>query len=667
MIDQERFPMITTQFDHAAHHSPQRLYIQNIRLTLKDLLPETFFESKWQQEKMPENLRKKMYSVLPIVKASLCEKAGENMSFFCLFRSRFNAFKFFFDLISQWLVPGKRLNVVLVNAVDLRLPILGDDWLTLCEVMIHVENREDLEIIQRNFPVIETEAKLGLGSEYYARKILEVKGVSPDQKTAMIQQHMANLIRRMPEIFSKDVLTEMQLVLALCHDDFKEQRSISHLIRLIGAHYLFRKQLLQYVKEAPHKRHVCLKLFKTSVDYPQQKKQVLAIIVGLNFFREKEVFEQRHLLKAIKTYIPNAEAIDQTFFSNRKRSEQVTTVYIEIEKSDGTSFSSDEISTLKKHLPKDLQNHIGRLMLPVFLPRNEEEIMRNVLSLSNQLKYLRDIPQVFISFDEQTDRNLFFTVIFVRILSQESKSIQEKIRSADSFLRYIHDRTRIVGTLRKKYDKEATIFRVKFPKENFVRGGGDLIDLHMARQAVVNELSRIMGDFRDFNGGMISKQHEFLMEVRKHLEKEKANYSDILLENFFYSLTPVIVRTVLEPFAFTSLFQMLLEMQEKGIPKDHKCSIKMQYDTNFSYVMLLAHHRSALDEPTRIIHRFSHSGAELVQGYAKGSEYVSMGYICRCMDPYKQAQFRSAVESVMDFLNPKSPSDSSSLLVQTAH
>ena len=575
------------------------------------------------------------------------------MSFFCLFRSRLHAFKFFFDLISQWLIPGKRQNVVLVHAVDFCLPSLVNDWFTLCEVMIHVESQEDLEMIHRNFPLIESEAKLGLYSEYYARKILEVKGVSPGQKTAMIQQRIALLIRRMPEAFSKDIFTEMQHILVLCHDEFKEQRSISHLSRLISAHYLFRKQLLQLVKEAPDRRHLCLKLFKTMVHYPQGKKQVLAVIVGLNFLREKEVFEQRHLLKAIKDSIPNAESIDQTYFNNRKRVEPITTVYIEIEKNDGSLFSTEEISLLKKQLPIALQHHIGRPILRVFMPRNEEEIMRNILVLSHQLKYLRDIPQVFITFDEQTDRNLFFTVIVVRILREVSyKTIQEKIRSADSFLRYIHDRTRVVGTLRKKYPKEATVFRVKFPKENFLRGGDpDSIDLYKARQAVVNELSRILGEFRDFNGGMISKQDEFLKEVRNYLIKEGAKYNDILLENFFYSLTPVIMRTVLEPAAFKSLFKMLLEMQEKGLPKGHKCSVKMQYDADFSYVLLMAHHRSSLDEVSRRLNQFHHTGTDLVQGYVKTSDHVSMGYIFRCMDPHKQLQFRAGLDSIIDQLN----------------
>ena len=113
------------------------------------------------------------------------------------------------------MIPGKSLKVVAVNAIDFTLPLIGEDIFTLCEVAIDVDNSEEIEVIQRNFPLIETEARLGLDSEYYARKILEVKGVSSDQKTTIIQQHIAFISKRMPKIFSKDVFNEMRHIFVL--------------------------------------------------------------------------------------------------------------------------------------------------------------------------------------------------------------------------------------------------------------------------------------------------------------------------------------------------------------------------------------------------------------------------------------------------------------------
>jgi hypothetical protein len=636
MVD-HKIPKIATVFDEFHSRATHPLYYGALKEALAFILPEGLFDPK--SEKTPEQLRKKFHTLLPMVKATTVESSPSIMSFYCLFRYRVNAFKFFFDLVSQWLMPGKRLDVGLVYAVDFRLPEIGDDVYTVCEVMLRVETDEDLEIIQRNFPIIETEAILGVDSAYYARKILEIKGITPDWRTALIHQHMANLIKRLPTLFSKDLFTEMQHILVLCHEDFKAERSVRHLSRLISTHYAFRKALLAHVKENPGKRRLLARTFKAEVNYPTAKKEVLCIVVGLNFTREKEVLEQRHLMTAIRQYVPKAEAIDQTFFSNRKVQEPITTIYMEIEKNDGSTFTKQEMELLKYKFPEDLKHHIARLTLPVFMPRNEEEIMRNVLSLSHQIKYVRDIPQMFISFDEQTETSLIFTVIVVRLIKKDERPVQEMIKNADSFLKCIHDRTKIMGLLRKKYPKEATVFRVKFPKDKFLRGDHS-IDLYKARQAVVSELSRVVGEFRDFNGGMISKQNELLDEVQRLLQEDGTKYSQIQLDSFFYSIAPVIMRTVLEPHAFKTLFQMNLEAQAKGLPKSEKIAMYEKHEPEFTYFVMAAHHRSILDEMSKPLLKFPQTGSDLVQGYSKTPGLVTMGYIFRCNDAHKQAAFR---------------------------
>ena len=79
------------------------------------------------------------------------------------------------------------------------MPELSHDIYTLCEVIIRIEKREELEEIQRNLPIIESEVKLGMASSYYASRILEIKGLSSDEKTAMIQEHIAYIIKRLPK------------------------------------------------------------------------------------------------------------------------------------------------------------------------------------------------------------------------------------------------------------------------------------------------------------------------------------------------------------------------------------------------------------------------------------------------------------------------------------
>lgn len=654
MLEENCIPRIETCFDSPNGHN-NSLYCEAIRNTLRKILPADVFGIKEADADFKADQKEHFYACLPLLSNTMSDEVPVNLSFYVLLKYRQNAFKFFFEMISRWLVPGKRLNVVLVYAVDFKMPEISNDELyTLCEIMLHVENRADLEEIQRNLPIIETESRLGVESAYYARRILDVKGQSPDEKTAMVQEYIAYLIRRWPNSFDFDVMTEMQHVLVMCRDDFKMSRSSRHLSRIISIHYLFRKGLRESVRLAPEKRHLNLKLFKTKIQHQEGHKNVLGILVGLNFLKDKEVFEKRHLLTAIQNYIPNAQAVEDTFFANRRGTENICTLYLELEKNNGEEFTSDEIRVLRRELPMDLKDRIEHLMHPIFMPRNEEEIMRNVLSLSNQIKYMRDIPQVTISFDEQTHASLFFTVILVRVVKPGTPAIQEIFKQSDTVLGYIHDRCKTLGHLRKKYTKEATVFRLKLPKELFLRRDHS-IDLYKARQAVFNEICRVVGEVRDFNGGMISKQNELLCMVRSLLG-ELAKYNDLLLENFFYSLTPMTMRTVLEPEALKKLFLMQLDAIEGGFFNGEGYSLKMSSDPSFVYVMIKAQNRSIKEELSKLFTKLQVQASDLANSYVKVYDTPYIGYIYRCGDPQKQRQFCQVIHNIIQAWDHKKAS-----------
>ena len=149
----------------------------------------------------------------------------------------------------------------------------------------------------------------------------------------MIQEYIAYLVKRLPKHFNQDVFAEMQHVLLTCPEAFKSVRKYRHLSRIISVHYLFRNTLLECVKNNRSQRYVNLKIFKENLYYPTGTKPILALLVGINFYHEKEILEQRHLFKAIRHLLPHVQLIENSFFSNRRGSEHVSTFYLEIEKS----------------------------------------------------------------------------------------------------------------------------------------------------------------------------------------------------------------------------------------------------------------------------------------------------------------------------------------------
>jgi len=108
----------------------------------------------------------------------------------------------------------------------------------------------------------------------------------------------------------------------------------------------------------------------------------------MNLLRETERFDRRHILESIRAYIPEAQFVKDSYITERA-DERIRSFYLEVEKIGSKDFVLEEIKVLKKNLPKELQARIENVVHPTFMPRNEEELIRNIIILSKQLKYTK--------------------------------------------------------------------------------------------------------------------------------------------------------------------------------------------------------------------------------------------------------------------------------------
>lgn len=643
-LDEDGIPRIEPVFQNLRRGYTNELYIEAVKRILRDLLPYRYFADAEGDCELLEDQVDKLKRQLPMVRRTPFGSPPCDLSFFLLAKQRSNAFKFFFEIISRWLIPGQRLNTMAFFAVDFRMPDFSEDIYTLVEVVVNIESAEDMRKIRSNWPGTETELVLGTKSAYHARRILEIKGLSADEKTAMIQEHAAYLMRRRPKDFQQDLISETQHVLVSFQDDFKAHRSYRHLSRIIAVQYLFRQALRKAVKEMPNRRHLSLKLMKARVSSDGTQRSVLGVLVVVNFIRDHEVFEEQHLLKAIRNYVPSIRGVPGSFFTHTGHSHGIGTLYLEIEKTDGSDFSSREIRRLRRELPGDLKDRVQHLIHPIFMPQNEEEIMRNMLSLSGQLRFLRDIPQVMISFDEQTANEVSFMVIYVRVQKEDSLPISEYFQRAHHLVNYVHDRSKIVGYLRKRYPKEASVFRIRLAKDDYLRRDHTL-DLQKARQEVAEQVQAVLGEFRDFNGGMISKQNELFCSVH-NLLADVGKSNEFLLENFFYSLTPVVARSILEPTALKTLFLMLLEALEVSFFHEDKPFFKVKEEPEILYVMIKMADPIMKERIACSLEPLNISSMDLARTFVTVYDNPYLGYIYSCEDSLKRKNFIDTLRQI---------------------
>jgi len=505
--------------------------------------------------------RARFADLLPQISWSELNKAPCTLSVLLLCKYRLNACNFFCDMVSRWLIPHGRVNVELFFASDVRLPHLSEDLLSVAEIVIHLKSVAEVEEAKRNMSAIETEIRLGVVSHYHARRILEFKGLSLDGKTAMIQEKITSLIQSHSKDFDAGIFSQMQQFLVTCPEEFKSIRDYHHISRIISNLHSLRKLLKQSRDAAPSKRFVFVKFLKTHLKQKSEEKPVLGILVGLNFLSEHELFETNHLIQAIQKFLPFSLLVERSAFSDRISDASQQTIYLEVEKGNGVDFSLDEVQQLRTLLPDQIKSHVERLTRPIFMPRNDEEVLRGIMALSRQLRYIHDTPQVILSFDEQKGEELLFTVTDLRLIGEGESSIQQLCAARRTSLKYIADRIRKVGMVRRK-TKEATVFRTAVPTASFLRPDRS-VDLYKARSYILGEVTRVLGEVRDYNGGMIFKQVEQVNALKSALGEKLGESHCLLLEKFFYALMPMEMRTSLDIDALKQFFQLLLQSMKK--------------------------------------------------------------------------------------------------------
>jgi hypothetical protein len=296
------------------------------------------------------------------------------------------------------------------------------------------------------------------------------------------------------------------------------------------------------------------------------------------------------------------------------------------------------MAELKEKLPCEFLRQAENVVHPIFMPRNEEELIRNLIVLANQIRYVRDLPQVSIHYDKQTDADLNFTVIIARLLKGNIEPLRKILEK--SSLKMDIDDVRVMGYLKQKYAKEAAILRVTVNKKPFFRADYS-VDLLRARQKIVSQLSQCLGEFRDFNGGMILKQDEALGQLRQELGK-LTRQKEFLLENYFYSLKPGVMQTVHDVSILKKHFELLSTVRKSDL-RLQPYQIVCESMGKFFLCYIAATAPSFKEGVLNAIAPLEISSRDLTTSFLEMDDTAAMGFILRMESPEIAQQFQTAI------------------------
>ena len=360
----------------------------------------------------------------------------------------------------------------------------------------------------------------------------------------------------------------------------------------------------------------------------------------MNLLQENELFEEKHILKAIESLVPEFKLVDDSIIIDRNTAKNIRTLYLEIAPTEDEFFCNTTLHSLRENLPRELKSRIESVINPIFMPRNEEEVMRNILILSNQLKYIQDIPQVIISFHKQTDSKISFTVILLRLLKPEDSPLQMHFPKLENKVKFSDHEVKIVGMLQKSLPKEANVIEMHIEKKDFLRKDFS-VDLYEARRFIYHSLSEMIGEVRDYNGGMIAKQTEVLSELKKILLQLNIR-NDFILENFFYSLTPKYMQSILSPFILKKIFLLVLEIIEHDY-KDHVFFMKTQIVEDFFLLSIGAVNPSIKEFIEGKIASLNIDSSKLTISYVNIYEISCLSFLLRFHDPEEHEKFLQVI------------------------
>lgn len=397
---------------------------------------------------------------------------------------------------------------------------------------------------------------------------------------SIVYRKLQKWIARFTQNIDNSVFNDLLIFYLVTPKKFLDHRNPSHLFRLILSIAIIQRKLLRSSTFLGNQRHLEFRWIPTSLVFPFSSRPVLGCLIAFNALDKYELFDEENVILALQKQLPDLRLVKESFYHHTSQNKEIKTFYFEIEKKDGIPFTLKEKFLLKNNLDEKVKNSIQMLSPAFFIGNNEEEIYKKILVLSQEIQFIHDLPQASINLDQQTGKEIVFHVTLVYISPFHRFSLKDCFRHCT----FISQRILNVKQV-ENHQIEAHIFNLHLPRDvSLLRADGSL-DFYSARQRVVNLIKGAIGEFRDYNGGIIIKQQEMLQSFKERFP-EIAEQEPSIIETFFYALMPLEKQAVLDLNVLSELFSHFLKNRDQKILKDLAYSFDTYQDKHQLYLTI---------------------------------------------------------------------------------
>lgn len=465
-----------------------------------------------------------------------------------------------------------------------------------------------------------------------------------EQKILSLNHKLEQLVNRFPKIFDSFIFKDRDRLLAFFEPEFIHKRSVDHLLRFITSLYIKKKNLLKILPYSSKTRFIEVRFLPTKLDFPFVSKRVIGVLVQISLNNRYELFDQDHLLKALQSFIPHLRIVKGSIYSFQAPQDSIKTIYVEFEKTGNLFLTLKERQLLLNEVREEIANRVERLVPAVFMTRNQEEILRNILTLSQEIQLPTDCPQVMISFETQKAEEFVFNLIYVRIENRNSLPIENLLNQKAQFGVWTLERKQLVKYL-NQHSIFAYVFRILLPPVGFIVRNDGALNFFSARTHIANHLKMCMGEFRDFNGGILIKQEETLLSLKQHLPEVMSE----MIENLYYSITPIEMQAILGLNLLKTMVTLFLKILEIPFLSDSPYIIENRTTENRLLVMLRILNKDLYEIAKEHLLSFEFPEAIEASLFLSIQNSYVFGYIIDANDTQFTRRFLDSLKQLLQF------------------
>lgn len=400
-------------------------------------------------------------------------------------------------------------------------------------------------------------------------------------------------IYRFPHKFDSELLEEAKRFVLMTPSIFRRYRHSSHIGKIITS---FNYGLKKLEKSNQSSHPFFLRVIHHLLESGHGLKNSYGLCIVTKELREFQYFSKEALFSLFKASCPWIRINEKSFITVAHPDNQSTLIYFDINLIEGQLISAKEKEELHYLLEKSFERSIITISSKSDASINDEDALKNLALLSQEIDSEDDLPQVSIHNIGQAAYTYYFMVLIVRPWKNDAIDLRSLFESNSHNWKFNIERQGESFDHTNNLTKESCVCTVSLQKDpHSIKY--EKRETYEKIKSILEFLESKLGDIRAFNGCFISEQLHAFNQYKQIVSEAEPQYPQQQIEQFFFNINPTEKQFLIPLQTIVELFELCF----KSPNNEERVSIEEHKNNGFHTIILKSPHKK-LDEVHRITH-----------------------------------------------------------------